>query len=87
MNYIDDWSSFNIPHRLHSVRYVTDNFSRLSKFIQLSDLTDDEKYDALVDYFTKYPDQIEYLNVTTLGRPNEYTPPRLMNIGGVVKYK
>lgn len=88
MNHLKDWRLFNQKNLLNAKSYVKDNFLRL---IQLFDLSDDytieEKEDILIEYFTKYPEQIKSISVTTVGNPNQLAVPILNNIGGVVKYR
>lgn len=88
MLYIDDWSLFNQKNILKSKEFVNDNFFRLIQFIKFDgDVSESEKKQILIDYFTKYPDQIKSVSVYTVGNPNQLEVPRLMNIGGVFKYR
>jgi hypothetical protein len=88
MNYIDDWSLYNQKNILKAKEFVEDNLLRLVQFFDLKDSSsEDEKKQILIDYFTKYPDQITSISVYTVGNPNQLSIPRLMNIGGVVKYR
>lgn len=87
MNHLKDWRLFNQKNLLSAKNYVKDNFLRLSQLFDLDDYTDDEKENILIEYFTKYPDQIRSISVTTVGNPNQLSIPRLNNIGGVVKYR
>jgi len=86
MDYIDDWDLYNQKHRLSAKDYVTDNLYRLIKFFNIEDdYTIEEQEQILIDYFTKYPDQIQFLSIHTIGRPHQLAIPRLNNIGGVFK--
>jgi len=88
MNYIQDWSKYNQDNVLKAKEYVQDNLFRLITFFNDEDgYTTEEKEQLLIDYFTKYPDQIKKINVQTVGKPNQLSIPRLNNIGGVVKYR
>jgi hypothetical protein len=88
MNYLDDWSLYNQKNILKAKEFVNDNLFRLiSLFDFQEECSDDEKKQILIDYFTKYPDQIKSISVYTVGNPNQLNIPRLMNIGGVIKYR
>jgi hypothetical protein len=88
MDYIDDWDLYNQKNRLSAKDYVTDNLYRLIKFFNIEDdYTIEEQEQILIDYFTKYPDQIQSLSIHTIGRPHQLSVPSLNNIGGVIKYK
>jgi hypothetical protein len=88
MNYVSDWSNYNIKFRLDAERYVDDNFSRLKSLLNEPVLCDDSILrDDLVEYFTKCPDQIPNYSYKTIGRPLDLKVPKLMNIGGVYKYR
>ena len=86
MDYIDDWDLYNQKNRLSAKDYVTDNLYRLIKFFNIEDdYTIEEQEQILIDYFTKYPDQIQSLSIHTIGRPHQLSIPSLNNIGGVFK--
>ena len=86
MDYIDDWDLYNQKNRLSAKDYVTDNLYRLIKFFNIEDdYTIEEQEQILIDYFTKYPDQIQSLTIHTIGRPHQLSIPSLNNIGGVFK--
>jgi hypothetical protein len=88
MNYLDDWSLYNQKNLLKAKEFVNDNFFRLVQFFNFEEeSSDEEKKQILIDYFTKYPDQIKSISVYTVGNPNQMNVPRLMNIGGVIKYR
>jgi len=88
MNYIDDWSLYNQKNKLNAKDYVSGNLLRLVPLFKFDDeCSDEEKEQLLIDYFTKYPDQIKSLSYYTVGKPNQMSVPRLMNIGGVIKYR
>jgi hypothetical protein len=88
MDHVDDWDKYNQVNILKAKEYVNDNLFRLIRFLDFEDESgEEEKKQALIDYFTKYPDQISKINIQTVGRPNQLAAPRLNNIGGVIKYK
>lgn len=88
MNHIDDWDLYNQKNKLDAKEYVGDNLYRLIKFFDFEDESgEEEKAQVLIDYFTKYPEQIQSLSVHTIGRPHQLQVPSLNNIGGVIKYK
>ena len=62
-------------------------FQHLKLFDLNDEYTNEEKEDILIDYFTKYPDQIKSIVITTVGNPNQISIPTLNNIGGTVKYR
>ena len=49
------------------------------------DSIDDVK-NVLIEYFTRFPDQISRVSLNTFGVAKNYVP-RLNNIGGVIKYR
>lgn len=88
MEHLDDWRLYNQKSKLSASDYVDGNLLRLLTLFGLeNDFDEDEAKKILVDYFTKYPDQIKSISFTTVGRPNPAAIPRLNNIGGVVKYR
>jgi hypothetical protein len=88
MNYIDDWSLYNQKNRLKAKEFVNDNLFRLITFFNFEDeSSEEERVQLLIDYFTKYPDQIKSINFYTVGNPNQLSIPRLNNIGGTFKYR
>jgi hypothetical protein len=87
MDHVDDWSKYNQANILKAKEYVNDNLFRLIRFLDFENGQEEEKKQSLIDYFTKYPDQISKINIQTVGKPNQLAVPRLNNIGGVIKYK
>jgi hypothetical protein len=87
MNYIKDWRLFNQKNLLNAKEYVKSNFLRLVKLFKLENYTYEDKENILIEYFTKYPEQIKNISVTTVGNPNQLAIPTLNNIGGTVKYR
>jgi hypothetical protein len=88
MNYIDDWSLYNQKNRLKAKEFVNDNLFRLITFFNFEDeSSEEERAQLLIDYFTKYTDQIKSINFYTVGNPNQLSIPRLNNIGGTFKYR
>ena len=47
---------------------------------------DDEKRKILIEYFTRYPDEIKSVSFKSFGSPRNYVPA-LMNIGGTGQIK
>lgn len=87
MRHLEDWRLYNQKNKMNAKEFVQSNLFRLIQFFNIDEnLTTEEKEQILIDYFTKYPDQITSINVTTVGKPN-VSVPRLNNIGGVVKYR
>jgi len=88
MDHIDDWDLYNQKNKLDAKEYVDNNIFRLIRFFDFEDESgEEEKKQVLVDYFTKYPEQIKSITVQTVGKPNQLSVPILNNIGGVIKYK
>jgi hypothetical protein len=88
MKHLDDWRLYNQKNKLNAKEFVQENLFRLIQFFNIEEnLTTEEKEQILIDYFTKYPDQITSINISTVGRPNPMSVPRLNNIGGVIKYR
>lgn len=88
MEHLDDWRLYNQKHKLSAKDYVEGNLYRLLQFFEFDDgCSIEEKEQILVDYFTKFPDQIQYMTYVTVGKPNQSSIPRLNNIGGVIKYR
>ena len=88
MDHIDDWDLYNQKNKLDAKEYVDNNIFRLIRFFDFEDESgEEEKKQVLIDYFTKYPDQITSINIQTVGKPNQLSVPSLNNIGVVVKYK
>jgi len=89
MDYIEDFSKYNQKNKLDAKTYVEYNINALIKIMNI----DEDDYDSiediesvLIDYFTRYPDQISSINLSTFGVPKNYVV-KLNNIGGVIKYK
>ncbi len=87
MNFIKDWYSYNPKNILAAKEFVESNLIRLSNYLDSDKYTEEEKKKILIDYFTKYPDQIGSIRVGTIGSVNQLMAPSLNNIGGVIKYK
>ena len=88
MKYLESWDFYNVKNYLLAKEYVDVNFLRL-KYLLPSDVTlsDDECYEYLINYFTRFPDAVHSYSLKTVGRSNQISIPYLMNIGGVVKYR
>jgi hypothetical protein len=86
---LEDWRLLNAKNKLNAERYVRDNFLRLVKLFDIDedDYDIEQKSKILIDYFTKYPEQIKTISVMTVGNPNQLVVPKLNNIGGVIKYR
>lgn len=88
MEYLDDWRLYNQKNKLSAKDYVEGNLYRLLQYFDFDDGSSiEEKEQMLIDYFTRYPDQIHYMTYVTVGKPNPASVPRLNNIGGVIKYR
>jgi hypothetical protein len=88
MDHSDDWDIYNQKNKLDAKEYVDNNIFRLIRFFDFEDESgEEEKKQVLIDYFTKYPEQITSITVQTVGHPNQLSVPILNNIGGVIKYK
>jgi len=88
MKYLNRWSEWNPKHMLMSKEYVDSNLGQLLRiFPENSELSDEEKYNTLLHFFSEDPDRIKTYSVYTVGKPNQMSVPSLMNIGGVVKYR
>jgi hypothetical protein len=85
----NDYSNLNVKNRLDAIPFVENNFRQL---IQMMDIDIDD-YDSeedikseLVEYYTRFPDQISRVSFSTFGVPKNYQL-KLNNIGGVIKYR
>ena len=88
MEHLDDWRLYNQKNKLSAKDYVEGNLYRLLQFFEFDDDSSvEEKEQTLIDYFTRFPDQIQYMSYFTVGKPNPASVPRLNNIGGVIKYR
>lgn len=78
---------FNPKNNLIAKDYVENNILRLSQLmnIELGDYNIDEVKEYLIDYFTRFPDEISSINLKTFGYPKNYVL-KLTNIGGNFKY-
>jgi hypothetical protein len=79
--------NFNPKNEILAKDYVNNNIRQLIQIMEIDEennIEDIKKY--LIDYFTKYPEDIHKYSIETFGRPNNYNL-RLNNIGGVIKYK
>lgn len=85
MNYIEDYSIFNQKYRLDAKSYVEANLYKLMDLFNMEDYDDSDKAsEVLIQYFTKYPDQISRVMMKTTGMPKNYLLTT-NNIGGVFK--
>lgn len=87
MNYLDDYGKFNPKTKLDAKTYVENNYYALKQILNIDE--DDSIEDAkevLIEYFTRFPDQISRISLNTFGVAKNYTPV-LNNIGGVIKYR
>jgi hypothetical protein len=89
MDYIENFSKYNQKNKLDAKSYVDNNIGVLIQLMNIEeedyDSIDDIK-DVLIEYYTKHPDEISSVSLSTFGVPKNYAV-RLNNIGGVVKYK
>jgi hypothetical protein len=89
MDHLDDYGKFNPKTKLDAKAYVDNNYYALKQIMNI----DEDDYDSiedvkniLIEYFTRFPDQISRVSLNTFGVAKNYVP-RLNNIGGVVKYR
>lgn len=88
MKIILDWNNWNPKVDFEVRGWVKNNLWRLIQLINIdSDLSIEEKEEILVNYFTKYPDQIPKLNLQFPQGDRSSMTPRVQNIGGVIKYR
>jgi len=88
MDIIKSWSDWNPKIDFEVRGWVKNNLWRLIQLISVdSDLTIEEKEELLVDYFSRYPDQIPKLNLQFPQGDGESMIPRVQNIGGTIKYR
>lgn len=86
MNFLYEWSEYPIRNEISS--WVQSNFWRLDQMIDIDDdLTNEEKEDILIRYFSKYPDQIKTLNLEFPQLDIDIYIPKVQNIGGYIKYR
>lgn len=89
MDYINDFGKFNQKSKLDADSYVDNNFRVLVQMMNIDEedyeCTDDIKK-VLVEYFTRFPDQMSKISIETTGIPRSFNLS-LNNIGGVVKYR
>lgn len=85
MDYLDDFGKFNLKYKLGAESYVDNNLRRLMQIFNMDENEDNRN--ELIEYFTRFPDQISKLNIEIVGRNQNSHVLRTNNIGGVVKYK
>ena len=76
MKRILEYKYFNPKNALTAKEYVENNILRLSQLmkIELNDSNIDEVKEYLIDYFTRFPDEITGINLKTFGYPKNYAP-------------
>jgi curved DNA-binding protein CbpA len=85
----NEYSKLNIKNRLEATPFVENNIRQLIQKmnIDVDDYDDIEDIKSeLIEYFTRFPDQISRVSFSTFGVPKNYNL-RLNNIGGYVKYR
>jgi len=90
MDYIEDYEGYNPKTQLDAEGFVDNNLLRLFQLYNLGDqdeMSDAEKRDALVKYFSKHPDQIQRYSEFLFGQAKSLNAPTTNNIGGVIKYR
>jgi len=87
MGRIDDFGTFNQKNRILSQDYVEANIRRLVQHFKLEDLEEDDQKEYLIQYFTRFPDQISRYNLQMVGGNRTQYVPRLNNIGGTIRYR
>ena len=81
----DNWPLLNVTNKLAATSFVDANILRLLPGVK-DDVDDDEKRKILIEYFTRYPDEIKSVSFKSFGSPRNYVPA-LMNIGGTGEIK
>lgn len=85
----NEYSNLNIKNRLDAVPFVENNFRQLIQMMDIDiddyDTMDDIKSE-LIEYYTRFPDQISRVSFNAFGAPKNYQL-KLNNIGGYVKYR
>ena len=88
MKIIENWSNFNIKNKLTAEDFVKNNLKRLIQLFNIEDdLTIEEKESILIEYLTKYPDQIKNLSFRFPQQDRQSIIPVIQNIGGTIKYR
>lgn len=86
MNYISKYENYNPKTKMDAEGFVDNNLVRLIPLYNLDDqddMTDDEKRDSLVEYFTNHPEQIKRYQTYLFGQTKSLNAPTTNNIGGV----
>lgn len=85
----NDFSNLNVKNRLDAAPFVENNFRQLIQMMDI-DIDDYDNMDdiksELIEYYTRFPDQINRVSFNIFGVPKNYHL-RLNNIGGVIKYR
>lgn len=87
MDYMQDYGKFNAKTKLGAEAYVGANLYRLIQVFNMEDEDDqtvEEKEKYLIEYFTRFPDQIRSVSLSTFGMPVNVTPIT-NNIGGIYR--
>ncbi len=85
---ISDWNNFdyNIKSKIDAESFVKNNLFRLIQLFNIEDdISIEEKEEILIEYLTKYPDQIKSLNLVFPNKYGQMSIPKTNNIGGVYK--
>jgi len=87
MDYIEDFGTFNQKTKLDAESYVNNNIRQLIQIMNIDTERDlDDVKEELIEYFSRFPDQISQVSLKTFGFAKNYAP-RTNNIGGVIKYR
>ncbi len=88
MDYIEDYGEFNQKTKLDAEGYVESNLDRLIQLFNIEDYSNmEEVKKTLVEYFTRFPDQISRITMNTVGLPKGNNLS-LNNIGSTtIKYR
>ena len=82
--WVDDFYQFNLKNKADAKSFVSSCLYKLIGIFNIDDeYTIDEAEDLLVDYFTKYPDQIPQITVKYLGGEFRNYVLKTNNIGGI----
>jgi hypothetical protein len=83
---ISNFSNFSPKSKLDAESFVKSNLTRLAQLFNIEDdTTMEEKEKILIDYLSKYPDQIKSLSLQFPNKEGSVAPI-VQSIGGTMKY-
>lgn len=83
---ISNWSEFNPKNKLDAESFVKSNLTRLSQLFNIEDdISMEEKEQILIEYLTRFPDQIRSLSLRFPDKSGSVAPI-VQNIGGTMRY-